>query len=173
MCSRSSTALQMKRNLYNFALLFVSNVENLLAYMVQGYIGDSYLHFIEVILGTVYLAAVLYNTFWFLTPLSDREEYDALKKGIEERLGIAINFTMKPFRRLKTKAADLLKKVGIVEVETESKASSPRRPSMVWRLGARAAIFTREKKEEEKTKDDGPRTKVARDDPFEEQRKEK
>lgn len=173
MCSRSSIALQMKRNLYNFALLFVSNVENLLAYMVQGYIGDSFLHFIEVILGILYLAAVLYNLFWFLKPLSDREEYDALSKGIEERLGNAIDFTMKPFRRLKTKAADLLKKVGIVEVETESKAPSPRRPSMTWRLGARAAMFAREKKEEENTKDDGPRTRVARDDPFEEHRKEK
>lgn len=163
----------MKRNLVNFALLFVSNVENLLAYMVQGYIGDSFLHFIEVILGILYLAAVLYNLFWFLTPLSDREEYDALRKGTEERLRSVIDFTTKPFRRLKTKAADLLKKVGIVEVEKESKASSPRRPSMVWRLGARAAIFTRGEKEEEKTKDDGPRTRVARVDPFEDHRKEK
>ena len=173
MFSRSTTALQMKRNLYNFALLFVSNVENLLAYMVQGYIGDSYLHFIEVILGILYLAAVLYNLFWFLKPLSDREEYDALRKGIEERLGQAINVTMKPFRQLKTKAADLLKKVGIVEVESDPTAPKLRRPSMTWRLGARAAMFTREKKEEEKTKDDGPRTRVARDDPFEEHRKEK
>lgn len=152
--------LQNKRNLYNFSLLFASNVENLLACMVQGLIGEGLLHFIEVCLGMVYLAAVLYNLYWFLKPLADREEFDALSRWIEVRVDHAVDVTMKPFHRLKTKAVYWLREIGIAE----AKPKSPQRPSVMWRRGAMAAMFTREKNGEEK--DEGSRTKLRRDDPF-------
>mmetsp|Transcript_2056 Transcript_2056/g.3520 ORF Transcript_2056/g.3520 Transcript_2056/m.3520 type:complete len:533 (+) Transcript_2056:129-1727(+) len=126
-----------KWNLYNFSLLFASNVENLLACMVQGLIGEGLLHFIEVCLGMVYLAAVLYNLYWFLKPLADREEFDALSRWIEVRVDHAVDVTMKPFHRLKTKAVYWLREIG---------------------------MFTREKNGEEK--DERSRTKLRRDDPF-------
>mmetsp|Transcript_1483 Transcript_1483/g.2511 ORF Transcript_1483/g.2511 Transcript_1483/m.2511 type:complete len:116 (+) Transcript_1483:112-459(+) len=105
--------------------------------MVQGLIGEGLLHFIEVCLGMVYLAAVLYNLYWFLKPLADREEFDALSRWIEVRVDHAVDVTMKPFHRLKTKAVYWLREIG---------------------------MFTREKNGEEK--DERSRTKLRRDDPF-------
>ena len=168
LCSRvCHLSLQMKRNLYNFSLLFASNVENLLAFMVQGLISEGLLHFIEVCLGMVYLAAVLYNLYWFLTPLAEREEFDAMSRWIEDRVDHVVDVTMKPFRRLKTKAVHWLREIGIAEGEPPV----PRRPSVLWRRGVMAAVFTREKNGEGETKDDGARTSLGRDEPFNEDRK--
>ncbi|KAK1740381.1 hypothetical protein QTG54_009331 [Skeletonema marinoi] len=161
-----------KWNLYNFSLLFASNVENLLAFMVQGYISEGLLHFIEVCLGMVYLAAVLFNLYWFLKPLADREEFDAMSRWIEKRVDHVVDVAMKPFLGVKRSYYRLKLKIGFSEAEPTSSTSSPSAIAK-WRKGALAAIFARKgaaSETEEKTNDNGPspsRVKFKRDDPFE------
>jgi len=153
-----------KWNLYNFSLLFASNVENLLAFMVQGFISEGLLHLIEVCLGMVYLAAVLYNLYWFLTPLADREEFDALSRWIEKRVDNVVDIAMKPFHWLKTKA-------GLEKAQPTSPTSNG---IAKWRRGGMAAMLTTRgnaTKGEEKTKDNGRRVSIRTDDPFETNRK--
>jgi hypothetical protein len=130
----------MKRNLYNFSLLFASNMENLIAFMVQGFISERTLHFIEVFLGMVYLSAVLSNLFWFLKPLADRDEFDALSKWIEKRVDRVVDAAMKPFRWVKTKAGfakpktsstnvskgNVMKRTVMSALRMKSGASSPK-----------------------------------------------
>jgi hypothetical protein len=111
----------MKRNLYNFSLLFASNMENLVAFMVQGYIHESLLHFIEVCLGMVYLFAVLYNLYWFLKPLADREEFDAMSRWTERRVDRVVDAALKPFLLVKRSFGRLKTKAGFAK----SKPSPP------------------------------------------------
>jgi hypothetical protein len=169
-CSLLQLFLQTNRNLYNFSLLFASNVENLLAFMVQGYISEGLLHFIEICLGMVYLAAVLFNLYWFLKPLADREEFDAMSRWIEKRVDHVVDVAMKPFLGVKRSYYRLKLKIGFSEVEPTSSTSSPSATAK-WRKGALAAIFARNgaaSETEEKTKDNGPsRVQIKKDDPFE------
>jgi len=157
-----------KWNLYNFSLLFASNMENLVAFMVQGYISEVLLHLIEVCLGMVYLAAVLYNLYWFLTPLADREEFDALSRWIENRVDHVVDIAMKPFHWLKRKA-------GLEKAQPTSSSTS--NGIEKWRRGRgrMAAMFTtsgKASKGEEKSTDNGRRkVTIRRDDSFETNRK--
>ncbi len=154
--------LQIKRNLYNFSLLFASNVENLVAFMVQGYISEGLLHFIEVCLGMVYLAAVLYNLYWFLTPLADREEFDAMSRWIEKRVDYVVDIAMKPFHWLKRKAG----------FEKAHPTSPTPNGIAKWRLSGMAAIGGKATDGEEKSKDNGRRrVSIKKDDSFETNRK--
>lgn len=157
--------LQIKRNLYNFSLLFASNVENLVAFMVQGYISEGLLHFIEVCLGIVYLAAVLYNLYWFLTPLADREEFDAMSIWIEKRVDHVVDMALKPFHWLKRKA-------GLEKAQSTSSSTSN---GIARRRGTMAAMLTSRGKAtngEEKSTDNGRRrVSIKTDDTFENNRK--
>ena len=73
----SHTPLNNYRHLYNFFLLFISNVENLLAFVLRDIIGATLMHRIEEILGILYLYLVISNLLWFLSPLKTREEYSS------------------------------------------------------------------------------------------------
>mmetsp|Transcript_11065 Transcript_11065/g.17900 ORF Transcript_11065/g.17900 Transcript_11065/m.17900 type:complete len:139 (+) Transcript_11065:509-925(+) len=64
-----------QRHLKNFFLLFVSNVENLLAFMFRNIINKAALEYAESILGIVYLYLVIKNLLWFIQPLYERDEY--------------------------------------------------------------------------------------------------
>lgn len=108
-----------QRNLYNFSLLFASNVENLLAFMLQGLINERMLYLIEVFLGMVYLFAVLSNLYWFLTPLADREEFDAMTKWIDVRVDRAVYTVIKPFSWVKRKYHAMKVKAGFQVKESE------------------------------------------------------
>lgn len=54
------------RHLFNFFLLFASNVENLIAYIFRDIVGERIMHHIEVLLGILYLYFVMHNLFWFI-----------------------------------------------------------------------------------------------------------
>ncbi len=133
--------------------------------MVQGHISEGLLHFIEVCLGMVYLAAVLYNLFWFLTPLADREEFDAVSRWIEKRVDHVVDIAMKPFHWLKRKA-------GLEKAQPKSPTSNG---IAKWRRGGMAAMLTTRGKDtngEEKSKDNGRRrVSIKSDDTFENNRK--
>lgn len=133
--------------------------------MVQGHISEGLLHFIEVCLGMVYLAAVLYNLFWFLTPLADREEFDAVSRWIEKRVDHVVDIAMKPFHWLKRKA-------GLEKAQPKSPTSNG---IAKWRRGGMAAMLTTGGKDtngEEKSKDNGRRrVSIKSDDTFENNRK--
>lgn len=75
-----------KWNLQNFFLLFASNVENLLAFLVRNYVYESLLYYTEVLLGGLYVYFVVRNLLWFLEPLADREEYNSLIQYIEDMI---------------------------------------------------------------------------------------
>mmetsp|Transcript_13019 Transcript_13019/g.28110 ORF Transcript_13019/g.28110 Transcript_13019/m.28110 type:complete len:517 (-) Transcript_13019:193-1743(-) len=64
-----------KWHLYNFCLLFASNIENLLAFMFRNIINKAALEYAESILGIVYLYFVIKNLLWFIQPLYERDEY--------------------------------------------------------------------------------------------------
>ena len=66
------------RHLTNFVLLFLSNVENLVAYLMRNVMNDTFIYYAEVLLGVVYLYLVVKNLTWFISPLKERDEYIAL-----------------------------------------------------------------------------------------------
>ena len=120
----------------------------------------------------VYLAAVLFNLYWFLKPLADREEFDAMSRWIEKRVDHVVDVAMKPFLGVKRSYYRLKLRIGFSEAEPTSSTSSPSAIAK-WRKGALAAIFARKgaaSATEEKTNDNGPspsRVQFKRDDPFE------
>jgi len=62
-------------HLFNFLLLFISNIENLLAFMFRNKISKTVMAYVEAILGIVYLYWVIRNLLWFIEPLYERDEY--------------------------------------------------------------------------------------------------
>lgn len=74
------------RHLQNFVLLFASNVENLMAYIFSNIMNQRLLHWIEVLLGVIYLVFVVNNLLWFVNPLKEREEYELLLEWGEDKL---------------------------------------------------------------------------------------
>lgn len=87
--------------------------------MLQSFINERMLHSIEVFLGMVYLFAVLSNLYWFLTPLADREEFDAMTKWIDVRVDRAVDTAIKPFRWVKRKYHAMKAKAGFKAKEPE------------------------------------------------------
>jgi len=75
-----------KWHLKNFALLFLSNVENLLAFLLRNYINIRVLEFAEWGLGMLYLYMVVNNSLWFLKPLKQREEYTVWMAWLEDHV---------------------------------------------------------------------------------------
>ena len=71
------------RHLYNFFLLFASNVENLIAFMLGNFIPKKIMHPMESFLGVLYLYFVVKNLLWFIKPLSERKEYSLLLNWME------------------------------------------------------------------------------------------
>ena len=88
--------------------------------MLQGFINERMLHLIEVFLGMVYLFAVLSNLYWFLTPLADREEFDAMTKWIDVRVDRAVDTAIKPFLWVKRKYLAMKVKAGFKAEEPEN-----------------------------------------------------
>mmetsp|Transcript_41915 Transcript_41915/g.76637 ORF Transcript_41915/g.76637 Transcript_41915/m.76637 type:complete len:528 (+) Transcript_41915:65-1648(+) len=74
-----------KWHLHNFFLLFASNVENLMAFMLRSIINETVLTNVESLLGILYLYFVIKNLIWFIKPLQDREEYTLLLVWLEDR----------------------------------------------------------------------------------------
>eukprot|EP00581_Thalassiosira_minuscula_P016469 CAMPEP_0183718340 /NCGR_PEP_ID=MMETSP0737-20130205/11625_1 /TAXON_ID=385413 /ORGANISM="Thalassiosira miniscula, Strain CCMP1093" /LENGTH=517 /DNA_ID=CAMNT_0025947885 /DNA_START=427 /DNA_END=1980 /DNA_ORIENTATION=+ len=73
-----------KWHLQNFFLLFVSNVENLMAFMFRGVINRRFMENFESVLGILYLFFVIKNFNWFVAPLKEREEYELLLDWLED-----------------------------------------------------------------------------------------
>lgn len=65
------------RHLQNFVLLFASNVENLLAYMLSSHtiVNEHVVKIMENVLAIVYLYLVVKNLIWFIKPLKDRDDF--------------------------------------------------------------------------------------------------
>ena len=76
----------MYRHIQNFILLFASNVENLMAFVLRHIINDWVLDYSEWILGILYLYLVVKNLVWFIKPLQDREEYTELVAWCEDKV---------------------------------------------------------------------------------------
>ena len=74
------------RHLQNFVLLFASNVENLMAYILSNIMNQRLLHWIEVLLGVIYLVFVVNNLLWYVNSLKEREEYELLLEWGEDKL---------------------------------------------------------------------------------------
>jgi len=74
-----------KWHLFNFWYLFLSNVENLMIYLLRNVLDPNLLHFLEVSMAAAYLFFVFRNLMWFLHPLKEREEYDNLVMLMEDR----------------------------------------------------------------------------------------
>eukprot|EP00578_Thalassiosira_sp_NH16_P027767 CAMPEP_0181102506 /NCGR_PEP_ID=MMETSP1071-20121207/14357_1 /TAXON_ID=35127 /ORGANISM="Thalassiosira sp., Strain NH16" /LENGTH=461 /DNA_ID=CAMNT_0023185495 /DNA_START=239 /DNA_END=1621 /DNA_ORIENTATION=+ len=75
-----------KWHLFNFFLLFASNVENLLAFMLRNIINEKVIEYTESLFGIMYLYFVLKNLLWFIKPLQDREEYALLWVWFEDKV---------------------------------------------------------------------------------------
>lgn len=75
-----------KWHLYNFFLLFASNVENLMAFLLLGIVNEKVLQYTEALLGILYLYAVVKNLIWFIKPLKEREENMLLKVWLEDKI---------------------------------------------------------------------------------------
>mmetsp|Transcript_12406 Transcript_12406/g.26914 ORF Transcript_12406/g.26914 Transcript_12406/m.26914 type:complete len:557 (-) Transcript_12406:216-1886(-) len=75
-----------KWHLFNFFLLFASNVENLMAFVLRNIVDDKVIEWTEIFLGILYLCFVVKNLIWFIKPLKDREEYSSLVLWFEEKL---------------------------------------------------------------------------------------
>lgn len=112
--------LLIQRNLYNFSLLFASNVENLIAFMLQGYMNERLLYYMECFAGIMYLFAVLSNLYWFLTPLADRDEFESMIDLIEAGVDRVVNATMRPFMWVKRSFARLKSKLVSTKPEDPS-----------------------------------------------------
>jgi len=74
-----------KWHLNNFLLLFLSNVENLIAYLLHSIVNKRILQNSESLLGILYLGFVVKNLVWFVAPLKEREEYDLLLVWLEDK----------------------------------------------------------------------------------------
>ena len=79
------------RHLINFVLLFASNVENFIFYMLHDWVNASVLYFSEIALAILYLYFVIKTFLWFIEPLSKREEWEILLDTIEDSLGALAN----------------------------------------------------------------------------------
>jgi len=73
-----------QRHLQNFFLLFASNIENLIFFVIRDVINDIWIDRIEFLLGIVYLYFVFQNLLWFISPLKQREEYESLVMYVED-----------------------------------------------------------------------------------------
>jgi len=73
-----------KWHLQNFFLLFASNIENLIFFVIRDVINDIWIDRIEFLLGIVYLYFVFQNLLWFISPLKQREEYESLVMYVED-----------------------------------------------------------------------------------------
>lgn len=80
--------LQLHRHLINFVLLFASNVENFVFFMLNGWLNESFLYYSEVLLACLYLYLVIKTFLWFIEPLSKRDEWEILVDTIEDSLGL-------------------------------------------------------------------------------------
>ena len=72
-------------HLYNFSLLFASNVENVAAELVRDVTGETLLWKIEVVLAAVYVFLVVKKALWFIEPLWLRGD-GILRKWMELKL---------------------------------------------------------------------------------------
>ena len=83
------------RHLYNFFLLFASNVENFVAFLLRSFVSGKLITTLESILAVVYLYAVIRNLIWFIQPLTERDEYTSLVDWIEDELEVYVEFIQK------------------------------------------------------------------------------
>ena len=67
-------------------MLFASNVENLIAYLLRNTFNAHVLYYIELILGLYYTYSVVQNLLWFVKPLTEREEFDLLITFVEDKI---------------------------------------------------------------------------------------
>lgn len=74
------------RHLFNFVLLFASNVENLVAFVLRDILNVNFLEYMEIILACLYLYFVVKNLVWFIKPLKERKEFDLFVVWFEDRL---------------------------------------------------------------------------------------
>ncbi|KAL3802681.1 hypothetical protein HJC23_012005 [Cyclotella cryptica] len=75
-----------KWHLGNFALLFASNIENLIFFMLRDVINERLLLYFELLLASIYLYLVVKNLLWFIQPLSKRDEWSVAIDLFEENL---------------------------------------------------------------------------------------
>lgn len=75
-----------KWHLLNFTLLFASNVENLIAFVLRNAINDKVIEITEILLGILYLWLVVKNLIWFIQPLKERDEYASMMIWYENKL---------------------------------------------------------------------------------------
>jgi hypothetical protein len=68
-------------------LLFASNVENFIFFMLHGIISSGALYISEVLLACLYLYLVIKNFLWFIEPLSERDEWETLVDSIQDSFG--------------------------------------------------------------------------------------
>lgn len=74
------------RHLFNFVLLFISNVENLLAFMLRDAINETVIEYTEYLLAVAYLYFVVRNFLWFIKPLKNREEWEEVLMWFEDKV---------------------------------------------------------------------------------------
>ena len=72
------------RHLINFVLLFASNVENFVFFMLHGWLDESLLFYSEVLLACLYLYLVIKTFLWFIKPISKRDEWEILIDEIQD-----------------------------------------------------------------------------------------
>jgi len=75
-----------KWHLFNFFLLFLSNVENLFFFMVQDTFNHRVIEYLEYFLGILYLYCVIKALLWFIEPLKEREEWASVIDWIEDTI---------------------------------------------------------------------------------------
>jgi hypothetical protein len=68
------------RHLVNFVLLFASNIENLVFFMLGGVVNGAVLHVSELLLAGLYIFLVIKNLLWFVQPLSSEFEQFHLRE---------------------------------------------------------------------------------------------
>ncbi|KAL3793366.1 hypothetical protein ACHAWO_002567 [Cyclotella atomus] len=76
-----------KWHLINFVLLFASNVENLIFFLLHGWVNETVLYYSEVTLACLYLYFVIKVFLWFIAPLKTRDEWEILLDSIEDSFG--------------------------------------------------------------------------------------
>jgi hypothetical protein len=77
----------LHRHLINFVLLFASNVENLIFFLLHGWVNETVLYYSEVTLACLYLYFVIKVFLWFIAPLKTRDEWEILLDSIEDSFG--------------------------------------------------------------------------------------
>ena len=68
----------------NFVLLFASNVENLIAFVLREHVNVTLIEYLEVFMACVYLYFVVHNLIWFISPLKDRDEFSLIVVWFED-----------------------------------------------------------------------------------------